>query len=138
MFSPVVEWMGNTSATSRGSGRDLTGRVAREGKARRWSARSRRIVLLLAAIWMINLFDLTFTVLAHNTGNFVEANPIARALLDNRPALLAFKLGAMVIATGILVCLRRHWLAELGCWFLCGAFATLAFMWLVYYRSWER
>ena len=141
----MVEKMNNAATASKGSSVPLTKRLGRDSSTvgglvrapgpRRWSGRSRRIVLLLIAIWVVNLFDLAFTLIAHDTGNFVEANPIARALLDNRPALLAFKLGAIVLATVIFLYLRRHWLTELGCWFLCGTYAALSFMWLFYYHS---
>ena len=84
---------------------------------------------------MLNVFDLGYTIVAHQLGGFEEINPLARELLDISPLLVAFKL-LLVGGGAILLWLcRRHWLAEAACWFLCGIYTGLAFLWVAYYKQ---
>lgn len=90
--------------------------------------------LTLAAVWVLSLFDLGFTLLESNRGHFVEMNPIAAKLLDEPvAAIVAYKVGLVGVGTIILLALRRHFIAELGCWFLFAANIYVAVRWYVYY-----
>jgi hypothetical protein len=95
--------------------------------------RSRRVTLMLALLWIVGLFDLVFTILAHRIGGFHEANPVARPLIGDDSALALYKLGLLVLSTAILFVLRRHLVTEITCWMLGAIYAGLALMWLAYF-----
>jgi len=97
------------------------------------NARSRRMLLALLLIWILTVFDLVMTLLAHRIGGFRELNPIARMLLDFSEALIAYKLLTVAGASIIFYRLRSRWTAEVACWLCCGAMVVLSFMWLQYY-----
>ncbi len=89
---------------------------------------------LLAAVWLLNFFDLEFTIRAHQLGNFTELNPIAAGMLA-LPwyYLAAFKFALVGGGTLILMCLSRHHIAELGSWLLVAAYVFVAARWYQYY-----
>ena len=95
--------------------------------------RSRRVLLLLVLIWMLNGFDLAFTLLANEIGGFHEANPFARPFLRASESLIAFKLASVAVASAILIAFRRRVVTEVACWLLCVVYTVLAFMWVTYY-----
>ena len=97
------------------------------------AARTRRLVLALIAIWVLNLFDLTFTVLAGRIGGFEEVNPLARDILHESGRLLLFKLVTLGLGTAILLLFRRHWVTEAAAWLVCGVYVALSFIWVAYY-----
>ncbi len=99
------------------------------------NARARRVLLLLILLGMLNLFDLSNTILAHQLGGFEEINPLARQLLDISPLLVAFKLLLVGGGAVLLWLCRGHWLGEVACWFLCGIYTVLAFVWVAYYEQ---
>jgi len=99
------------------------------------AGRTRRIVLALAFIWIVTIFDLLFTILAHRIGNFQELNPIARGLLDVTEALIVYKLALVGVASIIFYVFRRHRLTELACWACCVVFTGLVFLWMAYYTA---
>ena len=88
---------------------------------------------LLVLLWILNAFDLAYTILAHRIGGFEELNPFARGLLHPSWALVAFKLATVTLGTGILLALRRHRLTEGVCWGLCLIYTALAFTWMTYF-----
>ena len=85
---------------------------------------------LLAVLWVLNFFDLAYTIHAHQTGKFFELNPVARGLLNSPWALAGFKCLAVGLGSVILMSLRRHRLTELAAWLLCLAYLALAIRWL--------
>lgn len=95
--------------------------------------RSRRIVLLLAMLWLCGVFDLVFTLTAHRIGNFAEFNPLAAALLSHTVALIAFKLAMLAVGSAILFAVRHRLIAEIACWALCAVYVVLSAIWLHYY-----
>jgi len=52
-------------------------------------ARARRVLLLVLMLGMLNVYDLLMTLQARHVAGFVEANPIAAALLWSPAALAA-------------------------------------------------
>lgn len=98
-------------------------------------ARGRRVLLLIGFLWMVNLFDLTFTILAHQLGGFRELNPIAAGILHHADILTAFKVCAVLGATLIFAVYRRRLFTELACWLLAGVYTALSFIWLAYYAA---
>jgi hypothetical protein len=99
-----------------------------------WLTRPRRVLLVLAAVWVISIFDFGFTLLERDNPLFVELNPLAAALLTGPTHLItAFKFGLLGLGTAILVGLRRRAPAELACWFLLAAKVYVALRWYAYY-----
>lgn len=98
-------------------------------------ARRRRVVLLLAAIWVLNAFDLGFTLFAHRFGYFTELNPVAAQILDSTHLLALYKFGLLVAGSVILIAVSRHAVAELGCWLLLVCYFYVACRWYVYYAE---
>lgn len=99
------------------------------------ACRARRVVLLLACLWMLNIFDLTFTLLASRIGHFEELNPLARHLLDSPVALVAYKFALLTFTSVVFFVFRRHWMTEVGCWYLAVVYTVLAAVWLHYYHG---
>ena len=99
------------------------------------AGRARRVVLMIIFIWILNIFDLSLTILAHEVGGFREVNPIARGLLNVSAKLVFFKLSTVTLATAILLAFRRHRLTEFACWGLCCVYTALAFRWMAYYAG---
>ncbi len=99
------------------------------------AARSRRVVLMLAFIWIVSLSDLEMTLRAKQIGGFEEANPIARQIIDYPHLVVAYKFLLLVSASGVIFFLRRKRLTEIGCWFLCLIYTLLALAWAFYCRS---
>lgn len=97
--------------------------------------RARRVLLLVLAIWVFNVFDLNFTLLACKIGGFEELNPVARMFIASDEALTIFKLGLTLPSTLIFLLMRRRLVTEIGCWMLLGAHAVLAGMWVIYFAN---
>ena len=108
---------------------DLLGR--RQGFERR---RTWRVAQLIAALWVLSLADLFFTLWAHHFTPFNELNPIARALLESQSfaGLVVMKLGLTGVGAGIFWYLRRYARAEVALWALVGVYVLLALRWSNY------
>jgi len=104
----------------------------------RWRRRrGQRVVLLLILLWILNGFDLAFTIMAHRLGDFNEGNPIARNMLHQPIRVIVFKVSSVVFASGIFFLFRDRGLVEAGCWGLCLVYAAIGFLWLLYYNEYE-
>ena len=99
--------------------------------------RPRRVVFLLAIIWVIGLSDLVFTLLARDLGHFAESNPIAAGMIQATVVLVIFKLTALILASAIFLRFRHHRFTELSCWCMCTVHLALALTWLSYYSGLE-
>ncbi len=109
------------------------GRLVRFGRA---LTRPRRVLLALAAVWVVSAFDLYFTLQERAATHFVELNPLARALLDGPPWVVAtFKFGLLVFGSGILIALRRYSVTEWAAWFLLAVKIYVGVRWLAYFDS---
>ncbi len=97
------------------------------------ACRARRVVLLILALWLINLADLGLTLCARDIGGFHELNPVARPLIGSTSALVIFKLSLVSISSLIMLTYRRHLWTELGCWVLIAVYTGLSFVWVQYY-----
>lgn len=103
----------------------------------RWAveARSHRVILLVFSIWLLNAFDLVFTVLAHNQGLLHEENPVARTLLDlGTPSLVLFKVGLVFIGSYPLLRFRMARITEMGTIMILVAYALLSVHWAECYE----
>lgn len=114
---------------------DLTPVLATPPPARRtWLVRPRRVLLALAGVWVLHVFDLGFTLLESIAPSFYELNPIAARLLDAPDYVLyAYKFTLLGVATAILLWLRRFTVAELASWFLLAASFYVGVRWYSYY-----
>ena len=99
------------------------------------ASRSRRILILLAGVWMLNAFDLGFTLLAHMQGALLELNPIANRLLSyGTEAVIAYKLVVVLFGTSLLWWTRHHRVTEMGTWLVLLAYVALALRWQYFYE----
>lgn len=102
----------------------------------RWLVRSRRILLALSAVWVINVFDLGFTLLESTRFHFVELNPLAATMLRDAPHfLVAYKLGLVICASTILIALRAERVSELGSWLILAVYGCVGLRWSFYYEE---
>ena len=98
-------------------------------------ARSHRVICLVLAIWMLNGFDLTFTIMAHQQGVLQEQNPLARRFLEHGPAPIAlFKVGLVLIGSYPLLRFRRARVTEMATIAILLAYGLLAVHWSECYR----
>ncbi len=102
------------------------------------SLRGRRICLLVAAIWIMNAFDLSMTLHAHGHGLLTETNPIARLLLVLGPfALIIFKILLAGFGGCVLLWHRYHALAEYMTWLAAAVNLGVAVRWMSCYEFYE-
>jgi hypothetical protein len=102
----------------------------------RWLTRSRRVLLTLAAVWVINLLDLGYTLLESINSGFIELNPLAARLIgQSASALVGYKLALLLVSSTILLICRRHRVAELSCWLLMAVYLYVAICWCCYYEQ---
>ncbi|TWT41083.1 hypothetical protein RAS1_37740 [Phycisphaerae bacterium RAS1] len=101
---------------------------------RPWLVRSRRVLLTLACVWVLHVFDLGFTLLESVAPSFYELNPIAARLLGSKDYVLyAYKFSLLGVGSFILLWLRRYTVAELASWFLLAASFYVGVRWYSYY-----
>ena len=86
-----------------------------------------RVLLLIPIIWILNLTDLAFTILAGRQGEFIELNPLASSM--GPVAQIVFKLTVLCFFTMVAVHMRRRRGAEFGCYLLLAVYGTLAVIW---------
>ena len=99
------------------------------------ASRSHRVICVLMGLWLINLFDLVLTVLAHGQGVLDESNPIARVILPLGPiALATFKVILVGGASAVLLYSRRQLLAEVTAIFTFLVYIGVAVQWKVCYE----
>ncbi len=97
-----------------------------------WVAGSRahRVICLVMGIWLLNGFDLVFTLLSHRHGLLQEQNPVARLILGSgTSSIVLFKIGLVLIGSYPLLRFRRLRLAELAAYLVLAAYVLLAIHW---------
>lgn len=96
--------------------------------------RAFRVVALIAAGWVLGLADLVLTLTYLMNVGLFEGNPLARWIIAfGSPWLVVgFKLGSMVVSSGILFWQRRRWQAELGAILAVVVLARLTMQWMGY------
>lgn len=109
--------------------------LLQEDAARR--ARARRITWLILAMTLMGLADLLCTLTYMRTSGMLEANPIARLMLDIGSArqLVLFKTLMMLLSAGTLYLARRHRVAETCAWACTLMMLALTLHWLHFNRS---
>lgn len=98
-------------------------------------ARSHRVICLVLAIWLLNGFDLTFTILAHEQGVLHEQNPLAQKFLSNGNAsVISFKVGLVLIGSYPLLRYRQARITEMATLVILIAYGLLAVHWSECYK----
>ena len=93
-------------------------------------ARSHRVICLVLGIWLLNGFDLAFTILSHDQGMLHEENPLARHMLAYGTAsIILYKIGMVLIGSYPLLRFRAARITELGSFVILLAYAFLAVHW---------
>jgi hypothetical protein len=93
-------------------------------------ARSHRVILLVLGIWLLNAFDLAFTIIANQQGMLHEENPVARHILGyGTPSIVLFKIGLVLTGSYPLLRFRTARVTELGAIVILVAYAFLAMHW---------
>jgi len=113
------------------------GSAARQEPSPAIAARGRRVTLLVFAMALMGLADLGLTLTYMSTVGMLEANPIARAMIDvgGPRQLVMFKLFTIALSGGILYLLRRHRAAEVCAWLSCAGLLLLCVHWTSYNAS---
>jgi hypothetical protein len=93
--------------------------------------RSRRVVLLLIGILLLSAADLAVTLMNLHTIGMLEANPVARFIIENTNSwgLAAYKTITVFICLSVLYHLRRHVQGEVAAWVGLGILVLLTFYW---------
>lgn len=92
----------------------------------------RATVVSLGLVIVLSGLDLVWTLLASQSGQMRELNPLASRLISDPQALIAFKAVATLIACGLLFALRHHGRAQLASWWICLICTMLTFRWLMF------
>jgi hypothetical protein len=94
-------------------------------------SRAQRVTILLFATCLMCLADLALTLTFVTSIGMVEANPLARSVMEHgSPSLVVlWKLTTMAVGLGILFWARRSKGAELGTWICFLVMAALSFHW---------
>lgn len=117
-------------------GRRFDLRAAREQFVR-WlaGARSHRVICVVLGIWLLNGFDLAFTLLSHEQGMLHEENPLARHILQmGTPSILLYKLGLVCIGSYPLLKHRAARVTELGALVVLAVYTVVAVRWSICYE----
>jgi hypothetical protein len=102
------------------------------------SRREHRVLLLLAGAWLVNLFDLGFTLLARQQGLMTELNPLADHFLNRGArAVILYKLVLLTAGSAVLWWQRRRLLSEAALWGYAVLCMGLALHWHTLYHTAE-
>jgi hypothetical protein len=93
-------------------------------------ARSHRVICLVLGVWLLNGFDLAFTILAHQHGLLHEENPLARRMLSHgTTSIVLFKIGLVLIGSYPILRFRMRRISELAAVLVLAAYVMLAIRW---------
>ncbi|UCC31202.1 MAG: hypothetical protein JSU86_02780 [Phycisphaerales bacterium] len=104
-------------------------KAGRSGHTVRY-ARDVRIVVLVAAIFILAIFDLLLTLVAHPTGLLDELNPVGRAALGRGVAtLITFKICLTLMGCALLLLARASASGKVAAIAIFMTYAGLAVWW---------
>jgi hypothetical protein len=92
----------------------------------------RQVIWLVVLIAVLNMYDLTCTLFAHNAGGLWELNPFASPIVHQNAALVVFKLSLTVGAATLLLVARRNKLAQMGSWWAGILYTVLILRWTMF------
>lgn len=100
-------------------------------------ARDRRLLLLVLAIVLMSLADLSCTLTYMRTTGMIELNPLARQMvaIGQAQQLIMFKLFTTVLSCGALYLARRNPKAELCAWLCTGMMVWLMIHWVMFNQN---
>lgn len=99
-----------------------------------WLVRPRRVLLVLSVVWVINLFDLGFTLTESQRHNFRELNPLAASLLHSSPSLVLYKAVLVLVGSSILLLHSRQRVTEIATWLVFAIYGYVGCCWWLYYE----
>ncbi len=100
--------------------------------------RARRLLLLLLGVWLVNLFDLGFTLVATEQRLMTELNPVARLVMNwGTGAVVIYKLLLLIVGSAVLWWQRHRLLTELVLWGYAVVCVGLAVHWQNLYHAAE-
>lgn len=91
--------------------------------------RSRLVLQLIGLLILLNGLDLAFTLLAQQTGQFVELSPIGERMITKPIMLGIYKAAVVALGVGILIYLRRRRAAEIVAWWMCALYVLVLVRW---------
>jgi hypothetical protein len=92
----------------------------------------RTLVRCVCVLVVLNIFDLTCTLLAVRTGGLLELNPMAEELTHHPFWLVVFKLTVLGAVAAVLLRFWQYRLAQLASWWGSALYAVLAIRWATY------
>ena len=112
----------------------LSRRFARGFECPLLRSRARRINLVLVSVVLMGLADLAYTLTYMRGSGMIEANPIARTMVEIGSArqLVLYKLLTLTVCCGAIYFCRRTRQAEFGAWICCLVMLGLTMHWLNY------
>lgn len=127
----VIRRIGDNSLGEGVSGRDPgAGLLSLRGSLTQ-RARGIRMGMLLGATALMGLGDLDMTLQFVRNVGMIEANPLARSLMEGQSPLpvVLFKLGSIFFCVGVLFMARRRRHAEVAAWACFLVMAALTMHW---------
>jgi hypothetical protein len=97
--------------------------------------RARRTVVLLAAVVLLSVIDLVFTINQMQTHGMAEGNPLVVHLARQTQSVVVislYKMVTVILSVGVLFRLRRHAQAELAAWCALIILSGLSVQWVRY------
>jgi hypothetical protein len=91
----------------------------------------RAAIYSLGLVILFSGLDLAWTILASQAGQMRELNPLGSHLIENPLGLVAFKVGATLLAVGLLLALRKYKRAQLAAWWVCLICTLLTARWVL-------
>ena len=92
----------------------------------------RQVVWLVVLISVLNMYDLTCTLFAHNAGGLWELNPFVSPIIQQNSVVVVFKLCMTVGAAILLLVTRRHRLTQIGSWWAGVLYTVLILRWTMF------
>ena len=97
--------------------------------------RPHRVFALLTLVWIAQIADLLFTIVAHKQGLLTELNPLGVWALRYGPAgVVAFKIVLLAFGSIILWLYRRRAAAECMLWLVVAVCFGLSLRWRDYFN----
>lgn len=93
---------------------------------------TRMVVQCTLFVVALSLLDLVYTVLALQTSQMREMNPLGTHFIHDPVLLAVFKGLATLVGVSILVALRRYRGAQMASWWLCLICTVVTFRWLTF------
>lgn len=102
------------------------------------SLREGRVVAMLVAVWVLNIFDYAHTITGLSSGLVEECNPLALRVFAHGPlALLAYKALLVAGASVGMFCARRHRLTEFMLGLVIVVLAVVMLRWTAVYELYD-